>query len=156
KWFPADFITECFPGQFRNWFYAILAMSTMMEQRPPFEVLLGHGLVRDQWDRPMHKSAGNAIFFEGAADEGYTLTAPKGVTGRYPPMSADLIRWMFCRHNPANNLDFGPGPAEELRSKFTLKLWNSYAFFCNNAGETQGGFDLTAPPVPVKDRPDID
>ena len=32
KWFPADFITECFPGQFRNWFYAILAMSTMMEQ----------------------------------------------------------------------------------------------------------------------------
>src|SRR5262249_36941651 len=30
RWFPADFITECFPGQFRNWFYAILAMSTMM------------------------------------------------------------------------------------------------------------------------------
>src|SRR5262245_56194260 len=30
KWFPADFITESFPGQFRNWFYAILAMSTMM------------------------------------------------------------------------------------------------------------------------------
>ena len=48
KWFPADFITECFPGQFRNWFYAILAMSTMMEQRPPFKVLLGHALVRDQ------------------------------------------------------------------------------------------------------------
>src|SRR5262249_49188086 len=43
KWFPADFITESFPGQFRNWFYAILAMSTMMENRPPFKVLLGHG-----------------------------------------------------------------------------------------------------------------
>ncbi|MEZ6084698.1 MAG: class I tRNA ligase family protein [Phycisphaerae bacterium] len=27
KWIPADLITECFPGQFRNWFYAILAMS---------------------------------------------------------------------------------------------------------------------------------
>src|SRR5262249_61025597 len=48
KWFPADFITESFPGQFRNWFYAILAMSTMMEQKPPFKVLLGHGQVRDQ------------------------------------------------------------------------------------------------------------
>ena len=48
KWFPADFITEAFPGQFRNWFYAMLAMSTMMEQRPPFKVLLGHALVRDQ------------------------------------------------------------------------------------------------------------
>ena len=46
KWFPADFITESFPGQFRNWFYAILAMSTMMEHVPPFKVLLGHGLVQ--------------------------------------------------------------------------------------------------------------
>jgi isoleucyl-tRNA synthetase len=154
KWFPADFITECFPGQFRNWFYAILAMSTMMEQQPPFKVLLGHGLVRDQWDRPMHKSAGNAIPFEGAADEGYELTDPKDVTEHHPPMSADLIRWMFCRHNPANNLDFGPGPAEELRSKFELKLWNTYAFFTNYA--RLDNFDPNAPQVPVRERPDID
>ena len=48
QWFPADFITESFPGQFRNWFYAILAMSTMMEGRPPFKVLLGHATVLDQ------------------------------------------------------------------------------------------------------------
>jgi isoleucyl-tRNA synthetase len=154
KWFPADFITESFPGQFRNWFYAILAMSTMMEHRTPFKVLLGHGLVRDQWDRPMHKSAGNAIPFEGAADVGYELTDPKGVTEHHPAMSADLIRWLFCRHNPANNLDFGPGPAEELRSKFTLKLWNTYAFFCNYARLDK--FDPQAPQVPVKSRPDID
>ncbi len=33
QWFPADFITESFPGQFRNWFYALLAMSTMMEEQ---------------------------------------------------------------------------------------------------------------------------
>jgi isoleucyl-tRNA synthetase len=154
QWFPADFITESFPGQFRNWFYAILAMSTMMVNRAPMKVLLGHGLVRDQWDRPMHKSAGNAIPFEGAADEGYELKDPRGVTERYPPMSADLIRWLFSRHNPANNLDFGPGPAEELRSKFTLKLWNTYAFFCNYA--RLDGFDPAAPPVPLSERPDID
>jgi isoleucyl-tRNA synthetase len=154
KWFPADFITESFPGQFRNWFYAILAMSTMMENRSPMKALLGHGLVRDQWDRPMHKSAGNAIPFEGAADEGYDLTDPKGKTGHYPAMSADLIRWMFSRHNPAANLDFGPEPADELRSKFTLKLWNVYGFFCNYA--RLDGFDPAAPPVPLAERPDID
>ncbi len=154
KWFPADFITESFPGQFRNWFYAILAMSTMMEQRAPMKVLLGHGLVRDQWDRPMHKSAGNAIPFEGAADEGYELTDPRGNKAQYPPMSADLIRWLFCRSNPANNVDFGPGPAEELRAKFTLKLWNTYAFFCNYA--RLDGFDPTVPQVPLKDRTDLD
>ncbi len=156
KWFPADFITESFPGQFRNWFYAILAMSTMMEGRPPFKVLLGHATVLDQWDRPMHKSAGNSIAFDDAADNGYTLTDPKGQVGEYPPMGADVMRWMYCRQNPAQNIDFGPGPADELRASFILKLWNTYAFFCNYARQERGGFDLSVAPVPVAERPDID
>ena len=58
KWFPADLVLECFPGQFRNWFYALLAMSTMMENRPPFKTLLGHALVRDEHGQEMHKSTG--------------------------------------------------------------------------------------------------
>src|SRR5207244_12641240 len=73
KWFPADFITDSVPGQFRNWCYAILAMSTMMENRAPFKVLLGHGQVRDQTGEEMHKTKGNAIDFNGAADSGYEL-----------------------------------------------------------------------------------
>jgi isoleucyl-tRNA synthetase len=190
QWFPADLITECFPGQFRNWFYAILAMSTMMERRPPFKVLLGHGLVRDQKGEEMHKSKGNAIPFDGAVDTGYRLfherdpklnlqaqaqrDLPEGwlegslkeetvvldnkptlvVSAGYPPMGADEMRWLYCRHNPALNINFGPEPAEELRSRFLLKLWNTYAFFCNYA--RIDGFDPKAPPVPVKDRPDID
>jgi isoleucyl-tRNA synthetase len=154
KWFPADFITESFPGQFRNWFYAILAMSAMMESRPPFKVLLGHATVLDQWDRPMHKSAGNSIAFDDAADKGYTLTDPKGQVGEYPPMGADVMRWMYCRQNPSQNIDFGPGPADELRASFILKLWNTYAFFCNYARLDQ--FDPAAPQVPMKGRPDID
>jgi isoleucyl-tRNA synthetase len=138
KWFPADFITESFPGQFRNWFYAILAMSTMMEQRPPMKVLLGHALVRDERGEPMSKSKGNAIEFNEAADK----------------MGADVMRWLYCRHNPAQNVNFGYGPAEEIRSKFVLKLWNTYAFFCNYA--RLDGFDPNGPQVPVSERPDID
>jgi isoleucyl-tRNA synthetase len=138
KWFPADFITECFPGQFRNWFYALLAMSTMMEQKAPFKVLLGHALVRDEKGEEMHKSKGNSIPFEDAAEQ----------------MSADLVRWMFCRHNPVNNINFGYGPAKELRNKFELKLWNTYGFFCNYA--RLDGFEPAADPVPVANRPDID
>jgi isoleucyl-tRNA synthetase len=192
EWFPADFITESFPGQFRNWFYAILAMSTMMEHRAPFKVLLGHGLVRDQKGEEMHKSKGNAIPFDGAVDTGYRLfherdpkqnlkaqahrDLPEGwvegsvkeetltldnkprlvVSAGYPPMGADEMRWLYCRHNPALNINFGPEPAEELRSRFLLKLWNTYAFFVNNARQAKGGFDLGAPPVPVHERPDID
>ncbi|HEX5272951.1 MAG TPA: isoleucine--tRNA ligase [Gemmataceae bacterium] len=189
KWFPADFITESFPGQFRNWFYAILAMSTMMEGRPPFKVLLGHGMVRDQWGDDMHKSKGNAIPFEGAADglpleeggSGYVIkhelkpgeqpTAPGALSVRVeeevregkavkvaiavcPPMGVDVMRWMYCRQNPAQNINYGPGPADELRSRFILKLWNTYAFFCNYA--RLDGFDAAEPHVPVADRPDID
>jgi isoleucyl-tRNA synthetase len=154
KWFPADFITECFPGQFRNWFYAILAMSTMMEQEPPFKVLLGHGLVRDQWGEEMHKSRGNSIPFEGAADSGFKVKNPKGALEDDPPMGADLMRWLFCRNDPAANINFGSGPAEELRAAFVLKLWNVYAFFVNYAVADR--FDPAAPQVPVEKRPDID
>jgi isoleucyl-tRNA synthetase len=155
KWFPADFITECFPGQFRNWFYSLLAMSAMMSGRAPFKVLLGHALVRDQDGEEMHKSRGNAIPFEGAADDGYKRKDKKtGTEIHFPPMGADLMRWLYCRQNPVININFGPGPTEELRSKFTLKLWNTYAFFCNYA--RLDGFDPAAAPVPVKDRPDID
>lgn len=138
KWFPADFITECFPGQFRNWFYAILAMSTMMTNRPPFKVLLGHGLVRDEHGEEMHKSKGNAIDFNEAAAK----------------MGADVCRWLYCRNNPAQNLNFGYTVANELRAKFHLKLWNVYAFFCNYA--RLDGFDPAAAQVPVAERPDID
>jgi isoleucyl-tRNA synthetase len=138
EWFPADFITESFPGQFRNWFYAILAMSTMMEDRPPFRTLLGHALVRDEHGATMSKSLGNAIEFNEAADK----------------MGADVMRWLYCRSNPAANINFGYGPANELRARFHLKLWNTYAFFCNYA--RLDGFDPNAEPVPVSARPDID
>jgi isoleucyl-tRNA synthetase len=137
-WFPADFVTESFPGQFRNWFYALLAMSTMMEDQAPFKVLLGHALVRDEKGEEMHKSKGNAIPFEESAEK----------------MGVDVMRWMFCRHNPANNINFGYAPADEIRNRFVFKLWNTYAFFCNYA--RLDGFDPDAPAVPVNERPDID
>jgi isoleucyl-tRNA synthetase len=140
QWFPADFITESFPGQFRNWFYAILAMSTMMERQSPMKVLLGHGLVLDIRGETMSKSKGNAIAFDEAADK----------------MGADICRWLYCRSNPAGNINFGYGPADELRSKFLLKLWNTYAFFVNYARADKGGFSVNAAPVPIQERSDFD
>ena len=186
EWFPAAFITECFPGQFRNWFYAILAMSARLEGRAPFKVLLGHGLVRDQNGDEMHKSKGNAIEFNGAANDGYELFVernpklkledqakkelPAGflavreddalidgkpkkvVKGKYAPIGADVIRWMYCRAHPSSNINIGPGPADELRAKFILKLWNTYAFFVNYA--RLDGFDPAKPQA--ADLQDID
>ena len=155
KWYPADFITESFPGQFRNWFYALLALSTMMSDgAPPFKTLLGHGLVRDQFGHEMHKSTGNSIEFVAAADKGGIIKDPKGNDLPFKAIGADVMRWLYCRQNPAQNLNFGPAPADEVRSKFIFKLWNSYAFFCNCA--VGDGFDPKQHSVPLAERPDID
>ncbi len=116
KWFPADFITEGFPGQFRNWFYSVLAMSTVLEDREPFRSVLGHANVLDENGEEMHKSKGNAIWFDEAAER----------------MGADVMRWIFASHNPTNNLNFGYSLADEVRRKF-LRLWNSYSFFVTYA-----------------------
>ncbi len=155
KWYPADFITESFPGQFRNWFYALLALSTMMSDgQPPFKTLLGHGNVRDQFGHEMHKSAGNSIEFVAAADAGGEIKDPKGKAIPFKAIGADVMRWLYVRHNPAANLNFGPDPADEVRSKVFFKLWNTYAMFCEFA--TGDGFNPATPPIPVADRPDID
>jgi isoleucyl-tRNA synthetase len=109
-------------------------MSTMMSDgEPPFRTLLGHGLVRDQFGNEMHKSAGNSIEFIAAADAGGEIKDPKGKTIPFKAMGADVMRWLYVRHNPASNLNFGPGPADEVRSKVFFKLWNTYAMFCNYA-----------------------
>ncbi|OWK38651.1 isoleucine--tRNA ligase [Fimbriiglobus ruber] len=155
EWYPADFITESFPGQFRNWFYALLALSTMMgEGEPPFKTLLGHGLVKDQYAQAMSKSMGNSIEFVAAADEGGSLTDAKGKRTSFAAIGADVMRWLYSRHDPAKNLNFGPEPANEVRAKFIIKLWNCYAFFANYA--RLDGFDPTAAKVPVAERADID
>ena len=116
EWFPADFITESFPGQFRNWFYSLLAMSAALEKKPPFKTVLGHALVKDEKGDEMHKSAGNAIWFEDAAEE----------------IGVDVLRWMFTAQNPEHNLLFGYGAAREIRKQL-ITLWNVYSFFVTYA-----------------------
>ncbi|MGH2462297.1 MAG: isoleucine--tRNA ligase [Candidatus Limnocylindria bacterium] len=117
EWFPADFITESFPGQFRNWFYALLTMSTVLSGRPPTRTLLGHALVRDEHGEEMHKSRGNAIWFDDAAEE----------------IGADVMRWLYAAANPAANVNFGYGAGAEVVRRFFLPLWNTYSFFVTYA-----------------------
>ena len=155
KWYPADLVTECFPGQFRNWFYSMLSLSTMMrydeadnaEDKKPFRTLLGHRLVTNEQGKPMHKSDGTAIWFEEAAEQ----------------LGVDTMRWMYLAQNPAQDLRFGTrhgdkpvtlqtpdgpidktlegvatctvtsGPADETRRQILIPLWNCYKFFVDYA-----------------------
>ena len=117
KWFPADFITEGFAGQFKNWFYALIAESTVLENTNPFERVLGYGTVLGEDGRAMHKSWGNAIEFNEGADK----------------IGVDVMRWMFVKQNPADNMLFGYKKADEVRRQFYLMLWNIYKFFVEYA-----------------------
>ncbi len=116
-WFPADFITESFPGQFKNWFYSLIAMSTVLENREPFKTVLGYATMVAEDGRPMHKSWGNSIEFNEGAEK----------------IGVDVMRWIFARQNPSDNLLFGYNVANEIRRQFHLKLWNVYNFFVTYA-----------------------
>jgi isoleucyl-tRNA synthetase len=167
-WYPADLVLECFPGQFRNWFYAMLSMATMMDNSPPFRTLFGHRLVMDEKGKPMHKSDGTAIWFEEAAEQ----------------LGVDTLRWMYLAQNPALDLRFGSRhkqqrvtlptpdgpitktaegeptcevvsrPADDVRRLVLIPLWNTYAFFVNYA--RPDGFDPSEEQVPIAERPEID
>ena len=134
EWFPADWISESFPGQFRNWFYSLLTMSTVLEDAEPFRTVFSYALMRDESGEEMHKSRGNAIWFEDAADR----------------MGVDTMRWLYARQNPAANLNFGYGAADEARRRVLIPLWNVYSFFLTYA--IIDGYDPAGPAAPPPER----
>jgi isoleucyl-tRNA synthetase len=129
-WFPADFITESFPGQFRNWFYAMLAMSTVLRREPPFKTIFGYATLFADDGRAMHKSWGNAIEFDEAAER----------------MGVDVMRWLYMSSRPDDNILFGWHAADEARRRL-LVLWNVYKFLVDYAAPAGWTPGATDPPV---------
>ncbi|MFQ5575402.1 MAG: isoleucine--tRNA ligase [Anaerolineae bacterium] len=117
QWYPADLVTESFPGQFRNWFYSLLVMATVLDSSNPFKYNFSYATLFAEDGRAMHKSWGNSIEFNEAADK----------------MGVDVMRWMYCNHKPETNLLFGYNRADEVRRQFLLPLWNAYNFFVTYA-----------------------
>jgi isoleucyl-tRNA synthetase len=157
QWFPADFVTESFPGQFKNWFYSMLVMSTVLEDTEPFKTLFGYGTLMGEDGTPMHKSKGNLVVFDDAAER----------------VGSDTMRWLFMNHIPEQNLNFPRIPTEEdmekaartgmpvrLSEKWMLvrrnldKIWNVYWFFVTYANID--GFDPTQHSAPVSQRSELD
>lgn len=132
-WYPADWISESFPGQFRNWFYSLICMAAVLDGTAPTRTIFSYGLMRDEHGEEMHKSKGNAIPFEEAADK----------------MGADVMRWVYSRHIPQNNLNFGYGVGDLARRQFLLPLWNVYYFLV-----TYANLDGWSPTEGKADSPD--
>src|SRR3954447_13118522 len=116
KWYPADWVSEM-REQIRLWFYSMLFMGVTLDGRSPYRRVLTYEKVNDETGRPMHKSWGNAIWFEDAIEE----------------MCADVMRWLYAGQPPAQNFNFGYGRANDVKKRL-LTLWNTYAFFVTYAG----------------------
>jgi isoleucyl-tRNA synthetase len=136
QWFPANFITEM-REQIRLWFYSMLFMSVVLEDRTPYEAVLAYEKLLDERGQPMHRSLGNVIWFDEAAER----------------MGADVMRWLYASQPIQANLLFGYGPAEEVRRKL-LTLWNTYSFFVTYAALDR--FDPLRTHVPTPQRALLD
>jgi isoleucyl-tRNA synthetase len=92
-------------------------MSTILERKAPFKDVFTYGTLLAEDGREMHKSWGNAIEFNEAADK----------------MGVDVMRWMYCDHKPEKDLHFGYHLADEVRRQFLIPLWNVYSFLVTYA-----------------------
>ena len=111
--FPADFISEAV-DQTRGWFYSLLAISTLLFDKPSFENVIVLGLVLDKDGQKMSKSKGNAV-------------APMDMLKKH---GADAIRWYFYENSaPWLPNRFHDDAVIEGQRKFLGTLWNTYAFF---------------------------
>ncbi len=137
--FPAQFISEAV-DQTRGWFYSLMAESTLLFDRSPYENVIVLGHVQDENGQKMSKSKGNAVDpFEALEQYG-----------------ADAIRWYFYINSaPWLPNRFHGKAVQEGQRKFMGTLWNTYAFFVLYANIDR--FDATkytldAPSLSVMDK----
>jgi len=111
--FPAAFISEAV-DQTRGWFYSLMAESTLLFNKAPYENVIVLGLVLDEKGQKMSKHLGNAVDpFEALKEYG-----------------ADAIRWYFYINSaPWLPNRFHGKAVQEGQRKFMGTLWNTYAFF---------------------------
>ena len=111
--FPAKFISEAV-DQTRGWFYSLMAISTLLFNKAPFENVIVMGHVQDENGQKMSKSKGNAV-------------DPFNALETY---GADAIRWYFYTSSaPWLPKRFSGKAVQEGQRKFMGTLWNTYAFF---------------------------
>lgn len=113
KHFPAQFISEAI-DQTRGWFYTLMAISTLLFDKAPFENCLVLGHVQDKDGQKMSKHKGNVV-------DPWQVLDNQG---------ADAVRWYFCASSsPWLPTRFYPEGISEYQRKFIGTFWNTYAFY---------------------------
>ena len=110
QYFPAEWVTEM-KEQIRLWFYSLLFMSVVLEDRAPYESVLTYSAVVKE-DGGKFSKSGYMIKFDEAAEE----------------IGADPIRYLYAGAQVNNDVRFGFNLGDESRRKL-LNFWNIYVFF---------------------------
>lgn len=136
--FPVDFISEAL-DQTRGWFYSLLAISTILFNKPPYKNVLTLGLVLDKNNQKMSKSKRNYVNPDIILDH----------------EGADALRWYLISANaPWNSTRFYEDAVKETFAKFILTLWNSYNFFTTYA--SLDAFDIDEDNIAYENRAPLD
>lgn len=110
QYFPAEWVTEM-KEQIRLWFYSLLFMSVVLEERAPYESVLTYNAVIKE-DGSKFSKSGYMIKFDEAAEK----------------IGADPIRYLYASAQLNNDVRFGFNLGDESRRKL-LNFWNIYVFF---------------------------
>ncbi|MCL2354379.1 MAG: isoleucine--tRNA ligase [Oscillospiraceae bacterium] len=110
QYFPAEWVTEM-KEQIRLWFYSLLYMSVILEEKAPFETVLTYSAVVKE-DGGKFSKTGYMIKFDEAAEK----------------IGVDSIRYLYGGASVNNDVRFGFSMGDEARRKL-LNFWNIYVFF---------------------------
>ncbi len=128
QWFPAELVCEMIE-QVRLWFYSMLFYGVVLEGKIPYKNVLNYYEVRDEKGERMSKTKGNGIPFDQAVET----------------MTADAMRWLYCKNKSYAVLNFGYSIADTIKRGFLSTLWNSYKYYVSFSQN-----------MPYQDSPSID
>ncbi len=126
--FPAQFVTE-YIGQTRAWFYYMMALSTILFDKIPFENVLTTGIILAEDGKKMSKSLKNY-------PDPLTMINKYGAdTFRFYMLSSPLMT--------AENFNFSESGLEEVYKKITVLLYNVTRFYKDYATEDDKNFETS-------------
>lgn len=110
EYFPAEYVVEMHE-QIRLWFYSLLFMSTVLENRAPYEAVGTYGMITAE-DGTKFSKTGFNIDLEEAIDR----------------LGIDPIRYLYASTNPVNDVRFGYSLGDEAKRKL-MGYYNMAVFF---------------------------
>ena len=111
EYFPAEYVIEMHE-QIRLWFYSMLFMSTVLENKAPYEFIKTSGMVVKEDGTKFSKSDSNSLSLYDVMNT----------------IGSDALRYNYLGTNTANDVRFGYKLGEDAQKKL-LAYYNMVVFF---------------------------